>query len=163
MKLRALIRRGGQRVHWAANLCMSDMRDILAGITVPVPWVVCYTDWKKIWSLSGPCTTKGVQHVLDLFTLPGFTKPNKSNPANQSHEAGYQLVNQLMFSSFTHEHVHMKEVCSIWPITDMDWAVSGSRAACFKYGEQTDYSEEKQLQPSDARRSEKKIIDCVNA
>ncbi len=37
------------------------------------------------------CTTKRVHQTLDLFALPRFTKPIKSDPAKRSHKAGYQL------------------------------------------------------------------------
>ncbi len=39
----------------------------------------------------GARTTKPVQHALDLFALPGSTKPTKGDPAKRSHEAGYKF------------------------------------------------------------------------
>ncbi len=42
----------------------------------------------SMWLTPGACITKWVQHVLDLFRLSGFTRLNKSNPAERSHKAG---------------------------------------------------------------------------
>ncbi len=86
---------------------------------------------------------KRVRHVLDLFALPSFTKPNKSDPAKQSHEAGCHLSKLTqVFLIHTWARSHKRGgVCSIWPITNMDWAVGGSRVACYKYKERTNNSE----------------------
>ncbi len=44
-----------------------------------------------LWEVQGPVLRSRVQYALDLFGLLGSTKLSKSDPAKQSHKAGYQL------------------------------------------------------------------------
>ena len=37
-------------------------------------------------------TTKQVQHTQDIFSLSGFTYPDKRNHTKRSHDGGYQFV-----------------------------------------------------------------------
>ncbi len=81
--------------------------------------------WEKLWQKLGlvclvsrpppdpketdPEACATYQHAQDNFSLPGFTKPIKSNQDKRTHEAGYRLF------------------CSMWQITNMDKS-NGSRA-----------------------------------
>ncbi len=107
--------------------------------------------------MSGPCATKRVQHALDLFVSLASLNLTKAIQLKGHTE---WPVNDPRFSSFTHEHVHMKEVEFTAYDQSQTWTVhiSGSGAACFQYEEQTNNLDEKQLQPSDAGRSEKKSL-----
>ena len=49
------------------------------------------TSCKAALMCTVPCTTKPVQHTLDIFELSGLTDPNKRDIAKRSYNAGYQL------------------------------------------------------------------------
>ncbi len=94
-------------------------------------------------------------HVL--LALLSLSLLSKSSSGHQPHK----LTQVFLIYTWANSH-KTAGVCSIWSITNSTEQSSGSRAAYFQYEEQTNNSDEKQLQPSHTGRSGKKISDYVN-
>lgn len=62
---------------------------------------------------SGACTTKQVQHTLDIFLLSAFTKPTNTSRLNGHMRVVIDLVNQTWFSNLDMSAFTSNGLCSL--------------------------------------------------